>query len=242
MTRHFDNVEMMVKYGFADSFLAEYANHPEEEEEVVQIARCRQNSITVAEEVQQVFQVGPKAHNFVDGIFKIPKKCPFCRQYIWIVHERSKCADCGLPCHRRCQHQFQHDCLPSPKYVKGIFGIDLIRLCMAHAVHIPLVVEKCINEIEARGLEVEGIYRLSCSKSELDELMNKFDAGMVVDLSTIVDINCVAGLLKAFLKKLPSPILPNDIFANMFEYFMDPSNSEAEKQKFCRFDFFKDLL
>lgn len=41
-----------------------------------------------------------------------------------------------------------------------MFAVDISTLCMAHSVSVPPVVTSCIAEVEKRGLDVEGIYRV----------------------------------------------------------------------------------
>lgn len=41
-----------------------------------------------------------------------------------------------------------------------MFAVDISTLCMAHAVSIPPVVSACIYEVERRGLNIEGVYRV----------------------------------------------------------------------------------
>lgn len=41
--------------------------------------------------------------------------------------------------------------MPDMKYVKRMFGVDLTTLVKAQNTLIPVVVEMCIKEIEARG-------------------------------------------------------------------------------------------
>lgn len=42
----------------------------------------------------------------------------------------------------------------------------------------PFVLEKCIEEIEQRGLRVEGIYRVSGSKELIERLKALFEKGI----------------------------------------------------------------
>ena len=60
--------------------------------------------------------------------------------------------DCGLQAHRKCSEKVPNDCMPDMKYVKRIFCVDLTTLVKAQNTLIPVVVEKCIKEIEKRGL------------------------------------------------------------------------------------------
>lgn len=59
--------------------------------------------------------------------------------------------DCGFNAHKKCSEKVPNDCMPDMKYVKRMFGIDLTTLVKAQNTLIPIVVELCIKEIEARG-------------------------------------------------------------------------------------------
>ncbi|KAI8929123.1 Rho GTPase-activating protein domain-containing protein, partial [Entophlyctis helioformis] len=74
---------------------------------------------------------------------------------------------------------------------------------------IPLVVHKCFEAIEARGLDREGIYRVSGKLTETAELrlLMETDAAAVNLMDdTGYDINIVASLVKQFFRELPQPI------------------------------------
>ncbi|KAI3642386.1 hypothetical protein MP228_011941 [Amoeboaphelidium protococcarum] len=80
---------------------------------------------------------------------------------------------------------------------------------------LPLIVEKCLAEIEARGLTEIGIYRLSGSNNAIKDLRNAFDADpFAVNLKDkqYGDINVISGVLKMFLREMPEPLLTFDLF------------------------------
>lgn len=60
-------------------------------------------------------------------------------------------ADCGFEAHKKCSEKVPNDCLPDIKFVKNLFGADLTTVVKARNTPIPVVVEKCIKEIEHRG-------------------------------------------------------------------------------------------
>ena len=59
--------------------------------------------------------------------------------------------DCGFNAHKKCSEKVPNDCMPDMKYVKRMFGVDLTTLVKAQNTLIPIVVNMCIQEIEARG-------------------------------------------------------------------------------------------
>jgi hypothetical protein len=90
----------------------------------------------------------------------------------------------------------------------SVYGVNLDSLMQDGQV--PLVVDKCIREIEQRGLEEVGIYRVAGTGSVVSALKQAFNKDVNrVDLSNPdwADINVVADAFKQFLRELPEPLL-----------------------------------
>jgi len=85
--------------------------------------------------------------------------------------------DCGFSAHSRCSEKVPCDCCPDLKQLRGVFGIDLTTLVKAHRTTRPFVVDKCISEIERRGLDAEGLYRVSGFAEEIETLKLALDKG-----------------------------------------------------------------
>lgn len=136
-----------------------------------------------------------------------------------LVQQGVKCEDCGFAAHRKCEEKIPQDCRPDMKYVRRQFGVDLTTLTMASNNPVPLVVVLCVNEIEKRGLDCEGIYRVSGSHEEIEKLRAQFDGEGFCDLSRskVEDINSVAGLLKLFLRMLPQPLITDSVHRELIE-------------------------
>ncbi|KAI8332157.1 hypothetical protein EDC96DRAFT_470456 [Choanephora cucurbitarum] len=89
----------------------------------------------------------------------------------------------------------------------SVFGVPLQTLMKDNS--IPLIVDKCIQEIEKRGLEEIGIYRIAGTGSTVSALKAAFNKDATkVNLSAPIwaDINVVADILKQFLRELPEPL------------------------------------
>ena len=137
--------------------------------------------------------------------FKGPHWCDFCLNFMWgLVSQGVECQDCGFQAHKKCSERAPQDCEPvnhfffvhlficfkisykrvpmkfkQMKFIKRIFGVDLTTLVKATNSIRPVLVEKCIEEIERRkgALETEGIYRVSGFSDAIDELKMAFDRG-----------------------------------------------------------------
>ncbi|GCB63727.1 hypothetical protein scyTo_0011661 [Scyliorhinus torazame] len=104
---------------------------------------------------------------------------------------------------------------------------------------IPLVVESCIRFIIRHGLQHEGIFRVSGSQIEVNDIKNAFERGEdpLAGDQNDHDIDSIAGVLKLHFRGLASPLFPKEIFHDLIscvslgllsqfseENMMDPYN------------------
>ncbi|XP_076347062.1 rho GTPase-activating protein 100F-like isoform X2 [Tachypleus tridentatus] len=106
--------------------------------------------------------------------------------------------------------------LPAPSS-SGVFGVDLETVVARESTGfgIPLVVKKCLDEIEKRGLDTVGIYRLCGSAVRKKVLREAFErTTWMVDLSMehVPDINVVTSVLKDYMRELPEPLFTKGLF------------------------------
>eukprot|EP01130_Rhizamoeba_saxonica_P003541 TRINITY_DN1487_c0_g1_i3.p1 TRINITY_DN1487_c0_g1~~TRINITY_DN1487_c0_g1_i3.p1 ORF type:complete len:285 (-),score=50.99 TRINITY_DN1487_c0_g1_i3:289-1095(-) len=71
---------------------------------------------------------------------------------------------------------------------------------------------QCIRHLEIYGLEQEGLFRTAGSVDDIQDLIDKFDRGVSIELSEY-DIDVVCGLVQAYLKALPQSLIPQELFA-----------------------------
>uniref|UniRef100_A0A1A8ET78 SLIT-ROBO Rho GTPase activating protein 2b n=1 Tax=Nothobranchius korthausae TaxID=1143690 RepID=A0A1A8ET78_9TELE len=82
---------------------------------------------------------------------------------------------------------------------------------------IPLLVESCIRYINLHGLQHQGIFRVSGSQVEVNDIKNCFERGNdpLIDEESNHDINSVAGVLKLYFRGLENPLFPKDRFNDL---------------------------
>ncbi|KAM3586830.1 hypothetical protein VKS41_001886 [Umbelopsis sp. WA50703] len=100
----------------------------------------------------------------------------------------------------------------------SVYGADISELMPSG--NIPVVVEKCIEEIERRGLEEVGIYRVAGSGetvSELRQQLNRYAATVNLGDDHWIDINVVADALKQFFRELPEPLLTYERYGDFMK-------------------------
>ncbi|KAJ3047286.1 hypothetical protein HK097_011681, partial [Rhizophlyctis rosea] len=102
---------------------------------------------------------------------------------------------------------------------KKVFGVPLevaVGLSrVKEGYELPAVVYRCIEYLDAKkAAEEEGIYRLSGSTTTIQALKERFNNEGDVDLlgsGMYYDVHAIAGLLKMYLRELPSPILTKEL-------------------------------
>ncbi|KAK5611588.1 hypothetical protein CRENBAI_014679 [Crenichthys baileyi] len=77
---------------------------------------------------------------------------------------------------------------------------------------VPRVVERCCSHIETYGLQTVGIFRVGSSKKRVRQLREDFDIGVDVQLDEEHSVHDVAALLKEFLRDMPDPLLPRELY------------------------------
>lgn len=82
---------------------------------------------------------------------------------------------------------------------------------------IPLVVESCIRFISRHGLQHEGIFRVSGSQVEVNDIKNAFERGEdpLAGDQNDHDMDSIAGVLKLYFRGLEHPLFPKDVFHDL---------------------------
>lgn len=109
-----------------------------------------------------------------------------------------------------------------------VFGCQLESLCQREGDTVPSFVRLCIAAVDKRGLDVDGIYRVSGNLAVVQKLRFLVDRERAVtsdgryvfpeqpgqegrldlDSTEWDDIHVVTGALKLFLRELPQPLVP----------------------------------
>ncbi|XP_077390620.1 rho GTPase-activating protein SYDE2 [Festucalex cinctus] len=98
-----------------------------------------------------------------------------------------------------------------------VFGVEAWRVVEREdtGLLVPLLITKCIDEIEKRGCQVVGLYRLCGSAAVKKELREAFEReSYAVELceNTYPDINVITGVLKDYLRELPYPLITKQLY------------------------------
>ncbi|XP_010873242.2 rho GTPase-activating protein 27 isoform X5 [Esox lucius] len=119
----------------------------------------------------------------------------------------------------------------------NVFGCHLDTLCHRENRTVPKFVEKCIRAVERRGLDIDGIYRVSGNLAVIQRLRHKADHEENLDLEDgqWEEIHVITGALKLFLRELPEPLFPY----SFFDKFIAAIQIQDSSQKVL---YFRDLV
>ncbi|XP_054913964.1 rho GTPase-activating protein SYDE1 [Poeciliopsis prolifica] len=104
-----------------------------------------------------------------------------------------------------------------PSTPANVFGVELHHLVEKEgsAAPVPLLIQKTVAEIERRGLKVVGLYRLCGSaavKKELRDGFEKNSSAVCLSEDRYPDVNVITGVLKDYLRELPSPLITGTLY------------------------------
>ena len=99
--------------------------------------------------------------------------------------------------------------------------------------YIPWIFEKCVTFLSESGLTTPGLFRVSGSQAEIQEIAEAFDRGEDVILSQLTsDPHVVAGLLELYLSTLPEPLLTFERYTSFLE--LERHSPDSVREKYAR--------
>nr|XP_033791946.1 rho GTPase-activating protein 9 isoform X2 [Geotrypetes seraphini] len=127
-----------------------------------------------------------------------------------------------------------------------VFGCRLDALCQRENTTVPKFVQLCIEAVNKRGLDADGIYRVNGNLAIIQKLrfivdreravtsdgrylfpeQRSQDERLNLDDSEWEDIHVVTGALKLFFRELPEPLIPYTLFDHFVEAAKLPDGTE----------------
>ncbi|KAJ3507749.1 hypothetical protein NMY22_g16831 [Coprinellus aureogranulatus] len=170
-------------------------------------------------------------HNFQQLSVLRFTRCDHCGDKMW--GSQLKCTVCSTSIHVRCianvqipcsHNQAQKEEQPTEPLPPSMFGRELIEQVHADAARtgsegerrIPVIVEKCIDAVDALALDYEGIYRKTGGSTQTKAITQLFERGDyasfdLLDTDRFNDICSVTSVLKTYFRQLPVPLLTFDL-------------------------------
>lgn len=176
--------------------------------------------------------IGPnikRQHNFVSKTFLMSDVCIECQKKIRFGTVSLKCKDCQVCCHQDCRGNLNVACVPqssTPNNKNGIMGLVSDYVPNVSPM-IPALIVHCVTEIENRGLNEVGIYRVSGSEREVKALKERFMRNKATPALVNIDVHVLCGCVKDFLRSLKEPLVP----VSSWEKFCNASQSSNSEEE-----------
>lgn len=137
---------------------------------------------------------------------KVPDFASFCQ---WlaklqeVTHIRLDTAfDAGEYAAQVAEHQGR-------QRTEALFQVGLRELRLSSGMALPRAIELMLYEVEARGLNEQGIYRISGRKQAVESLLQLLRTHPADAISFgRIDVHVIASTIKLWLRELPEPLVP----------------------------------
>jgi phosphoinositide-3-kinase regulatory subunit len=168
-------------------------------------------------------------HQLIEQSFSSVLQCDKCHNYLHgLIHQGVVCQECGLIWHRTCAATGLSRCNTDNvekanrrSLISAIFGKDLSCQFLPSVQSAPLLVLRCIHEIESRGaalnsIDLYRVYRTSAASDVVAELRQKLSEDERTNLASY-ELHCIASALKKYLRELPNPVFPVQFYDKFIE-------------------------
>ncbi|XP_054454871.1 rac GTPase-activating protein 1 [Anoplopoma fimbria] len=200
----------------------ETALEPETEAKMEEHAAIRVSSTCRAERTS--------AHVFLSKTVIRPEMCLPCGKRMRFGKMAVKCRNCRAVAHPECKLKISDRCFSTATTGSSAQQNSLEDFAPVINPRVPPLIVECVTEIERRGLEERGLYRVPGGERLVKELRDRFLQGKTpLMLSKVHDVHVLCGLLKDFLRKLKEPLIPFRLHKTFMEAseLADEDNSTA---------------
>ncbi|XP_056007958.1 rho GTPase-activating protein 15-like isoform X32 [Ostrea edulis] len=123
----------------------------------------------------------------------------------------------------------------------AVFGAHLKLLCEREKGKIPKFVQKCVVAIEKKGLEHDGMYRISGNLAQIQKLRCQVDQDAELNIINEIqkdhynlddecwDVHVLTGSLKLFFRELKEPLFTFGVFDRFIPALSKEKNSDRLK-------------
>lgn len=150
-----------------------------------------------------------KGHSFVSKkVFRPGEKCGPCEGAIRFCNTCYRCSNCMVTCHPECKDKVPVPCIPFVSRSRNGRQTLISDFVSNESPKIPALIFHCCNEIEKRGLDETGLYRVPGSDKEVKELKEKIlkSKNGMPSLASY-DVHVICSVVKDFLRSVDEPLV-----------------------------------
>lgn len=181
-------------------------------------------------------KIDNRPHCFVIKKVFRPEKCGPCGTPIGFYTTAYRCRDCRAICHTTCKDKVPLPCIPYVsranigKQGRLVLISDFVPSNCKPCV--PALIVHCTAEIERRGLDEVGIYRVPGSEKEVRDLKEKIlKSKQGMPSLTGFEVHVLCNVVKKFLNHLDEALIPRIAWRD----FVELSSLESEEERRTRF-------
>ncbi|XP_043227644.1 rac GTPase-activating protein 1-like isoform X1 [Amphibalanus amphitrite] len=158
--------------------------------------------------------LGGPCHTFYEKTVIKPESCQPCGKRVRFGKTALRCRECRAVCHPQCRDQVPVPCVPSAltPTSRGHQAGQLADFTPLRGLMVPGLVQHCINEVEQRGMNEVGIYRVPGAERDVKELKARFLRGKGIPRLDQADIHVICGCIKDFLRMLQEPVVTHTLW------------------------------
>ncbi|XP_077176864.1 rac GTPase-activating protein 1-like isoform X2 [Paroedura picta] len=146
-------------------------------------------------------------HHFTSKTIICLESCAVCKSRLRFGKVALKCRPCQLVVHPECKERCLSLCMPGarPRRSEGV----LADFAPGAPPRVPPLVVQCVSQVERRGLQEMGLYRISGAEPIVREWKNKLlcSKRAIPSLDHVTDVHVICGVLKDFLRSLKEPLV-----------------------------------
>ncbi|WKY00708.1 hypothetical protein Q1695_015050 [Nippostrongylus brasiliensis] len=113
-----------------------------------------------------------------------------------------------------------------------VFGSTLSAICQLENSLVPKFIRTVTELIESRGLEIDGLYRVSGNLSAVQRIRCQVDQDKYSALVNEEDVHVLTGALKLFFRELAEPVFPSSVTKD----YLHAIKLQNPRQRFKKFD------
>ncbi|RZC31762.1 RhoGAP and/or C1 1 domain containing protein, partial [Asbolus verrucosus] len=163
-------------------------------------------------------ELNMRQHCFQQKTIVMPDTCGPCEKRIRFGKSAMKCKECKALCHIECKDKLPLPCVPivnTPTHHTASGSIGDYTPTIPPMV--PSLLIHCINEIELRGPNEVGLYRIPGAERDVKALKEKFLKGKGAPCLGKIDVHVICGTVKDFLRGLSESLLTYGLWKNFTE-------------------------
>ncbi|XP_014475260.1 PREDICTED: rac GTPase-activating protein 1-like [Dinoponera quadriceps] len=170
-----------------------------------------------------------RTHNFEAKTVIKKETCTPCGKSIRFGKIVQRCKDCRVMAHTECKNLVPLPCVPTGNTptLRGIPGTIADYTPMTPPM-VPSIVVHCVNEIELRGMNEQGLYRVNGAAADVKCLKEKFLKGKGAPNLSNVDIPTICSTLRDFLRSLREPLITVSLWADFVRATMITDKQDAD--------------